>query len=71
MITALSCLTLEVYYRYLPLYKEDAKGKEKTATRGRTGRLRSLKRARARNPRRSFAEKIVAEFAVLWYNKLG
>jgi hypothetical protein len=24
MITALSVLTLEVYYRYLPLYKVDA-----------------------------------------------
>ena len=24
MITALSCLTLEIYYRYLPLYKVDA-----------------------------------------------
>ena len=23
MVTSLSCLTLEVYYRYLPLYKFD------------------------------------------------
>jgi len=23
MVTSLSCLTLEVYYRYLPLYKLD------------------------------------------------
>ena len=26
MVTCLSCLTLEVYYRYLPLYKVDAEG---------------------------------------------
>ena len=26
MVTSLSCLTLEVYYRYLPLYKLDGKG---------------------------------------------
>jgi hypothetical protein len=26
MITALSCLTLEIYYRYLPLFKMDAEG---------------------------------------------
>ena len=25
-MTTLSCLTLEVYYRYLPLYKVDAEG---------------------------------------------
>ena len=35
MLTALSCLTLEVYYRYLPLFKEDAEGKDKTPARGR------------------------------------
>ena len=28
MMTSLSCLTLEVYYRYLPLYKLDEKGAE-------------------------------------------
>ncbi len=26
MVTSLSCLTLEVYYRYLPLYKLDKPG---------------------------------------------
>ena len=26
MMTSLSCLTLEVYYRYLPLYKLAEKG---------------------------------------------
>ena len=29
MVTSLSCLTLEVYYRYLPLYKLDKDGAEK------------------------------------------
>jgi hypothetical protein len=29
MMTSLSCLTLEVYYRYLPLYKLDGPEKEK------------------------------------------
>ena len=29
MVTALSCLTLEVYYRYLPLYKLDGKKDDK------------------------------------------
>ncbi len=29
MVTSLCCLTLEVYYRYLPLYKLDAKDKDK------------------------------------------
>ncbi len=28
MITSLSCLTLEVYYRYLPLYKLDEDERE-------------------------------------------
>ena len=28
MVTSLSCLTLEVYYRYLPLYKIDDPDKE-------------------------------------------
>ena len=28
MMTSLSCLTLEVYYRYLPLYKLDQDGKK-------------------------------------------
>jgi len=31
MVTALSCLTLEVYYRYLPLYKLDGKKDNKPA----------------------------------------
>ena len=30
MQTSLSCLTLEVYYRYLPLFKADASGGEKS-----------------------------------------
>ncbi len=29
MTTALSCLTLEIYYRYLPLYKIDAEERAK------------------------------------------
>ena len=29
MVTSLSCLTLEVYYRYTPLFKLDAEGEEK------------------------------------------
>jgi hypothetical protein len=31
MITSLSCLTLEVYYRYLPLYQLDRQGEDKPA----------------------------------------
>ena len=31
MTTALSCLTLEIYYRYLPVFKGDAKEKNKAA----------------------------------------
>jgi hypothetical protein len=36
MVTSLSCLTLEVYYRYLPLYKLDAEGKDSAGTTGKT-----------------------------------
>jgi hypothetical protein len=38
MLTALSCLTLEVYYRYLPLYQVEAKEKPATAPAGSQGR---------------------------------
>jgi hypothetical protein len=34
MVTSLSALTLEVYYRYLPLYKLDAEGKQLPAGKG-------------------------------------
>ncbi len=71
MLTALSCLTLEVYYRYLPLFKEDAKEKRRRRPGGRTGRLRSLKERGPVTPGDHSQSKIVAEFAVSWYNKLG
>ena len=61
MITALSCLTLEIYYRYLPLYKVDAEdnsaaggcGPRGQARRqGRRGQGRPTPRVRpARTPR--------------------
>jgi hypothetical protein len=37
MLTALSCLTLEVYYRYLPLFKCDAEDNSKPAAGGEKG----------------------------------
>ena len=34
MITAMSCLTLEIYYPYLALYKVDAAGKTGSTAKG-------------------------------------
>jgi hypothetical protein len=30
MVTAMNCLTLQVYYRYLPLYQLDGQGPRET-----------------------------------------
>ena len=54
MMTALSCLTLEIYYRYLPLFKAEAGGGAvvNNVARGQGGR-RGPPRPRKPPPRRS------------------
>ncbi len=53
MMTSLSALTLEVYYRYLPLYKLDEDGQQPPAGRrtGKAGSRQTAEGKRYRIPR--------------------
>ena len=50
MITALSCLTLEIYYRYLPLYKCRRRGQRRGRPCG-EGRRGQARRGQGRQGR--------------------
>ncbi len=51
LLTCLACLTLEVYYRYLPLYKVDAEGGGGGAAPAPARRRRSPRKRRTPKPR--------------------